>query len=94
MDPSECFSDSFTNVPKPSASLSQFEIEDTDLGFYKPYQDQLVLMVPMFVNNCIEYLEENGLQKVGLFRVSTSKKRVKQVSFEEPEKIDFFLSNY
>ncbi|XP_065723467.2 uncharacterized protein RhoGAP102A isoform X2 [Drosophila suzukii] len=92
MDPSECFSDSFTNVPKPSASLSQFEIEDTDLGFYKPYQDQLVLMVPMFVNNCIEYLEENGLQKVGLFRVSTSKKRVKQLREEFDKNCNFRIS--
>lgn len=37
------------------------------------------LQVPKFVISCIHYLEENGLHKVGLFRVSTSKKRVKQV---------------
>lgn len=37
------------------------------------------LQVPKFVTSCISYLEENGLHKVGLFRVSTSKKRVKQV---------------
>lgn len=41
------------------------------------------LNVPMFVLNCIEYLEEHGLEKIGLFRVSTSKRRVKQVSLSK-----------
>ncbi|XP_017126199.1 uncharacterized protein LOC108145327 isoform X2 [Drosophila elegans] len=67
MDTSECFSDSFTS---------------TEIRFDKPFQEKSLLMVPIFVNNCIEYLEENGLQKVGLFRVSTSKKRVKQMREE------------
>ncbi|XP_050742987.1 uncharacterized protein LOC108035990 isoform X3 [Drosophila biarmipes] len=80
MDSSDCSSGSFNTIPKPAASLTQFEIGDTEPSFYKTYQDQLILMVPMFIINCIEYLEENGLQKVGLFRVSTSKKRVKQNS--------------
>ncbi|XP_016978618.2 uncharacterized protein LOC108044212 isoform X3 [Drosophila rhopaloa] len=67
MDTTECFGESFTN---------------SELRFDKTYQDKSQLMVPMFVKNCIEYLEENGLQKVGLFRVSTSKKRVKQLRDE------------
>ncbi|EDV90918.1 GH23982 [Drosophila grimshawi] len=41
-----------------------------------------MLNVPIFVMICIEYLEEHGLQKVGLFRVGTSKKRVKQLRDE------------
>ncbi|KAH8398912.1 hypothetical protein KR222_011201 [Zaprionus bogoriensis] len=35
------------------------------------------LSVPTFVVNCIEYLEVHGLKKIGIFRVSTSKRRVK-----------------
>lgn len=73
---------SFSNISKPLASLSQSENEDTELNFVKAYQEHSQLMVPIFVNNCIDYLEDNGLQQVGLFRVGTSKKRVKQVSGE------------
>lgn len=36
--------------------------------------------VPSIVIACTKYLEENGLNTVGIFRVSTSKKRVRQVS--------------
>lgn len=39
------------------------------------------LQVPTFITSCIKYLEIHGLHKVGLFRVSISKKRVKQVIF-------------
>lgn len=35
--------------------------------------------VPSIVLTCTRYLEENGLNTVGIFRVSTSKKRVRQV---------------
>ncbi|EDW50894.1 GM26791 [Drosophila sechellia] len=49
-------------------------------------------MVPIFVNNCIDYLEENGLQQVGLFRVSTSKKRVKQLREDFDKDIYFGIS--
>lgn len=52
--------------------------EKSEHNYNKPHQD---FMVPIFVYSCIEYLEENGLQKVGLFRVSSSKKRIKQVCF-------------
>ncbi|XP_020809881.1 uncharacterized protein LOC110185413 isoform X2 [Drosophila serrata] len=48
-------------------------------NYNRPHQD---LMVPLFVYSCIEHLEENGLQKVGLFRVSSSKKRIKQLREE------------
>lgn len=36
--------------------------------------------VPSIVIACTKFLEENGLNTVGIFRVSTSKKRVRQVS--------------
>ncbi|KAH8418155.1 hypothetical protein KR009_006694, partial [Drosophila setifemur] len=77
----EC-TESFTNISKPSTSLTQFEIIPTETNFVKPYNGKTHLKVPAFVNNCIEYLEHHGLQKVGLFRVSTSKKRVKQLREE------------
>lgn len=41
-----------------------------------------IQQVPLIVTACTKYLEENGLQTVGIFRVSTSKKRVRQVSDE------------
>lgn len=41
-----------------------------------------VQQVPSIVVACTRYLEENGLHTVGIFRVSTSKKRVRQVSDE------------
>lgn len=77
----------FKNLEK-SQSISQSQIDmrsDSEMDL-----DQIVLKeltpasnctlnVPMFVLNCIEYLEQHGLQKIGLFRVSTSKRRVKQV---------------
>lgn len=57
--------------------------EGAEIDIYKELQ------VPKFVMSCINYLEENGLHKVGLFRVSTSKKRVKQVCFEFRELFNF-----
>lgn len=36
-------------------------------------------LVPFLVTTCITYLEKYGLQTVGIFRVSTSKKRVRQL---------------
>nr|NP_001033802.2 Rho GTPase activating protein at 102A, isoform C [Drosophila melanogaster]ABC65828.2 Rho GTPase activating protein at 102A, isoform C [Drosophila melanogaster] len=83
---------SFSNISKPLASLSQSENEDTELNFVKAYQEHSQLMVPIFVNNCIDYLEDNGLQQVGLFRVSTSKKRVKQLREEFDKDIYFGIS--
>ncbi|KAH8252394.1 hypothetical protein KR038_004773 [Drosophila bunnanda] len=53
--------------------------DQSEHTYNRPYQD---LMVPQFVYSCIEHLEENGLQKVGLFRVSSSKKRIKQLREE------------
>lgn len=38
--------------------------------------------VPSIVLACTKYLEENGLSTVGIFRVSTSKKRVRQVKIK------------
>ncbi|UJR13427.1 hypothetical protein I4U23_000442 [Adineta vaga] len=35
--------------------------------------------VPELIKNCCDYLEKNGLQTVGLFRVGVSKKRLKEL---------------
>lgn len=37
--------------------------------------------VPNILNVCIRHLENNGLHTLGIFRVSTSKKRIRQVKF-------------
>lgn len=42
-------------------------------------QHRHVQQVPQLVLTCTKYLEEHGLSTVGIFRVSTSKKRVRQV---------------
>ncbi|ALC48091.1 maker369 [Drosophila busckii] len=64
-------------------SRSQFDIRNVDLdmdrSIYDDSKSTSQLNVPKFILSCIEYLEEHGLQKVGLFRVSTSKKRLKQL---------------
>ncbi|XP_023168928.1 rho GTPase-activating protein 6 [Drosophila hydei] len=80
--------DYLTNLQKSSSmsiemSRSQFDMRNVELDldrilFTEP-KNSLALNVPTFVTICIEYLEEYGLQKVGLFRVSTSQKRVKQL---------------
>lgn len=36
--------------------------------------------VPNILHECIRYLEQNGLHTLGIFRVSTSKKRIRQVN--------------
>jgi len=62
-----------TNLDRRS---SQDELNSTNIpGVHNPVQQ-----VPSIVLTCIKYLEENGLNTVGIFRVSTSKKRVRQVS--------------
>ncbi|XP_034490507.1 rho-type GTPase-activating protein 2 [Drosophila innubila] len=80
--------DSFTNLQKSSSismqmSQSQFDVRSIDMDLNRLTFDESMqnfkLNVPMFIINCIEYLEEHGLQKVGIFRVSTSRKRVKQL---------------
>ena len=44
--------------------------------------------VPTIVLMCIRHLEQHGLRTVGIFRVSSSKKRVRQVSNEQ-----FYIKN-
>lgn len=65
-------------------SQSQFDVRsiemDLDRLSFDESKHNFKLNVPIFIINCIEYLEEHGLQKVGIFRVSTSRKRVKQVN--------------
>ncbi|ACY70540.1 hypothetical protein DVIR88_6g0077 [Drosophila virilis] len=64
-------------------SRSQFDMRnievDIDRILFEGSKNSFMSNVPMFIIICIEYLEEHGLQKVGLFRVSTSQKRVKQL---------------
>ncbi|XP_051862273.1 uncharacterized protein LOC117573151 isoform X2 [Drosophila albomicans] len=63
-------------------SRSQFDVRKSDFdlnGISFDESNEKKLNVPVFVLNCIKYLEDHGLQNVGLFRVSTSKKRVKQL---------------
>ncbi|XP_043863021.1 uncharacterized protein LOC6585819 isoform X2 [Drosophila mojavensis] len=67
-------------------SRSQFDMRNVELDLdgilFTESKNSSAMNVPMFVTICIEYLEEYGLQKVGLFRVSTSQKRVKQLREE------------
>ncbi|KRK04839.1 uncharacterized protein LOC6523714 isoform X1 [Drosophila yakuba] len=91
-DLSEYSRGSFTNILKPLASLSHSEIERNEMNFVKSFEEPSKLMVPIFVNTCIDYLEEKGLQQVGLFRVSTSKKRVNQLRKEFDKDINFGIS--
>lgn len=58
--------------------------DDDDLSSNIPGVHSQVQQVPSIVLACTKYLEENGLNTVGIFRVSTSKKRVRQVSDREP----------
>ncbi|XP_069968803.1 uncharacterized protein RhoGAP102A isoform X3 [Bactrocera oleae] len=58
------------------------ELDLQDPSYFKEQSEianQNALQVPTFIISCIKYLEEHGLHMVGLFRVSTSKKRVKQM---------------
>lgn len=45
-------------------------------------QEESFLNVPSIVMQCIKHLEQHGLHTVGIFRVSSSKKRVRQVGTE------------
>lgn len=46
-------------------------------------------IVPNILHECIRHLEHNGLHTLGIFRVSTSKKRIRQVRFVQ-EMLDCF----
>lgn len=56
--------------------------DDDDLALLNiaGVQHSHIQQVPSLVLSCTKYLEENGLNIVGIFRVSTSKKRVRQVN--------------
>lgn len=54
---------------------SQDENESIPSGIHR-YQTK---QVPALVMACIQHLENYGLDKVGIFRVSTSKRRLRQV---------------
>jgi hypothetical protein len=73
-----------------SMSLSQMELarrcsqdeEDLLAGYAEVagIRRQTQRQVPSVILTCIKYLEEYGMHQVGIFRVSTSKKRVRQVN--------------
>lgn len=87
---SENISNYFGNITKSAyrgISRSQSDVRrdsQDNSEFSGLIQDQMFheLQVPKFVTCCIRYLEENGLHKVGIFRVSTSKKKIKQVCID------------
>uniref|UniRef100_A0A1A9ZEY1 Rho-GAP domain-containing protein n=1 Tax=Glossina pallidipes TaxID=7398 RepID=A0A1A9ZEY1_GLOPL len=66
-------------LEKNTAEYSENHVRDYDeqCDLAKPE-----LKVPKFMISCLNYLEKNGLHSVGLFRVSPSKKRVKQMRDE------------
>lgn len=78
-------------------SRSQFDIRSIDMDLDRLLFDEskhnFKLNVPIFVISCIEYLEEHGLQKVGIFRVSTSRKRVKQLRDDFDKKRNMCISD-
>ncbi|MGH0121343.1 UNVERIFIED_CONTAM: hypothetical protein FKN15_032986 [Acipenser sinensis] len=47
--------------------------------------------VPRLVDSCCQYLEKYGLQTVGIFRVGSSKKRVRQLRAEFDSGVDVLL---
>ncbi|XP_041128228.1 rho GTPase-activating protein 6-like isoform X1 [Polyodon spathula] len=47
--------------------------------------------VPRLVDSCCQYLEKYGLQTVGIFRVGSSKKRVRQLRAEFDSGVDVML---
>ncbi|BFG06774.1 uncharacterized protein DMAD_13673 [Drosophila madeirensis] len=82
IETSERFRDSLNYLNKPSSSMSHYDMEHNELDFDKTLHTPSHLNVPIFIINCMDYLEDNGLQKIGIFRVSTSRKRVKQLREE------------
>lgn len=54
-------------------------MESSDSGVDGTLADDLDV-VPVLVRQCISHLEKVGLHTLGLFRVSSSKKRVREVS--------------
>lgn len=63
-----------TNIDRRSSRY-----DDDLLSLNIPGVQSQIQQVPSIVVACTKYLEENGLNTVGIFRVSTSKKRVRQV---------------
>lgn len=69
-------SHSQTDVRRGDIEISCEELcqSDKNMDQYKTE-----FLVPSFITSCINFLEKYGLQNVGLFRISTSKKRIKAV---------------
>lgn len=77
-----------------SATSDQISRSQTDVHHLSQDEDELLgtappmvgstrnngQQVPALVMACINHLEEHGMHTVGIFRVSTSKKRVRQAS--------------
>jgi len=71
-----------TFIPLFHTNIDRRRSHDDDelLSMNIPGVHSQLQQVPSIVLTCTKYLEENGLNTVGIFRVSTSKKRVRQVS--------------
>ena len=69
--------DALANMPGCLASL---ESEEVGVGIASSGHSPASPCVPAVVMMCIRHLEQYGLHTVGIFRVSSSKRRVKQVS--------------
>ncbi|XP_055922063.1 uncharacterized protein LOC129953192 isoform X2 [Eupeodes corollae] len=54
--------------------------------------EQAERQVPTFVQECIKHLEKYGLHSVGIFRVSTSKKRVREMREEFDRSSSTFIN--
>ncbi|XP_050527279.1 uncharacterized protein LOC126897603 isoform X2 [Daktulosphaira vitifoliae] len=99
-DPSErshsC--DSTANPPvseliKTFSSSSSNVLSDTDKD-NSPNKRITNYGVPSFVTSCLSYLENYGLHKVGVFRISSSKKRLRQLreDFDHGKSLESILS--
>lgn len=68
-----------TFLPLSHTNIDRRSSHDDDEFINIPGVHSQLQQVPSIVLTCTRYLEENGLSTVGIFRVSTSKKRVRQV---------------
>ncbi|KAL7048197.1 hypothetical protein ACKWTF_003260 [Chironomus riparius] len=68
-----------TFSPLSHTNIDRRSSHDDDEIINIPGVHSQLQQVPSVVLTCTRYLEENGLNTVGIFRVSTSKKRVRQL---------------
>uniref|UniRef100_A0A3Q2TRP4 Rho-GAP domain-containing protein n=1 Tax=Fundulus heteroclitus TaxID=8078 RepID=A0A3Q2TRP4_FUNHE len=82
----DCITDLDDNQSRLLEAL-QLSLPDEAAGNRKKIHDKkfslnpIYRQVPRIVDLCCQHLEKNGLQTVGIFRIGSSKKRVRQVTF-------------